>query len=189
MKKIIGLLIIALFSFKTLNQSTWTLDEFHSQLGFSISMMDLSDVTGNFKIKESVINAPNEDFTGATVTMVADAASINTGIPDRDAHLRTADFFDTDKYPTITFKSNPFKKTGENKYEVTGELTMHGITRPVTLEAIGKQATHPVTNGTIAGFRVSGTIKRSDFVISPSTPPSMLSDEVKVIANLQFNKK
>ena len=121
--------------------------------------------------------------------MQADTKTINTGIEARDKHLRTADFFDAEKYPVISFKSSSFKKVSERKYNVTGELTMHGITKAVTLEATGKTIVHPVTKKTVAGFRVLTTINRFDFGISPDTPADMLSKEVVIKANVQFEKK
>lgn len=161
----------------------------HSNLNFSVDMLGLSDITGSIKMKEVSITTPKTDFTDATVTMVADMSTINTGIPDRDKHLQTADFFDVAKYPTITFKSNSFKKTDAKNYTIAGDLTMHGITKPVTLTAIVNTADHPMTGKLVAGFRVKGIVKRSDFNISAATPSSMLSDEVKMEANLQFAKE
>lgn len=192
MKKILVIPFLIIFnflSFCSIGQSFWNLDSNHSQLGFSVAMLNISDIEGTFKIKEATITASKEDFTDASLTMLADTKTIHTGIEQRDAHLRTADFFDAEKYPTISFKSSSFKKTGDNKYRVTGELTMHGITKPVTLDATAKIIQHPMTKKTVAGFRVSGTIKRSDFGISPATPPDMLGNEVVIRANVQFEKK
>lgn len=184
-------LLIALnvFSVCCVGQTIWSLDSNHSQLGFSIALLNISDVEGTFKIKEATITASKEDFSDALLTMQAETKTIHTGIGARDAHLRTADFFDADKFPLITFKSKVFKKTGDGRYQVSGDLTMHGVTKPVTLEAAAKTVVHPVTKKTVAGFRVSGIIQRSDFGISPATPPDMLSNDVTIRANVQFEKK
>lgn len=192
MKKrmLIPLLIIGnIFSVCCTGQTIWNLDSNHSQLRFAIALLNISDVEGTFKIKEASISAPKEDFSDASLTMQAETKTIHTGIEARDAHLRTADFFDANKFPLITFKSSSFKKTAEGKYQVLGDLTMHGITKPVTLEATAKTVVHPMTKKTVAGFRVSGFIQRSDFGISPGTPPDMLSNEVTIRANVQFEKK
>lgn len=192
MKKVMIIPVLVAFNFLWLcskGQSTWHLDTNHSQLGFSIALLNISDVEGTFKISQAIITAPKEDFSGASLDMEASTKSIHTGIAARDAHLRTADFFDADKYPYINFKSNSFRKTGEGRYQVTGELNMHGITKQVTLDATAKTIVHPMTKKTVAGFRVTGKIKRSDFGISPATPADMLSDEVIVRANVQFEKK
>lgn len=186
---IVAFVAATLVSFKTMAPATWDLDGFHSQLRFSVSLLGLSDIEGTFKIREATINAPKEDFTDASVTMTADVNTIDTDVDDRDKHLKSADFFDAEKYPTITFKSTSFKKESEGRYKVTGELTFHGVTKTVTLDAAGKQAVHPVTNKTMAGFKVSTVIKRSDFGIATTTPSTMLSDEVRISANVQFAKK
>jgi polyisoprenoid-binding protein YceI len=192
MKKIKMILVLIAFNFLwlcSMGQSAWQLDSNHSQLGFSIALLNISDVEGTFKIKEAVITAPKEDFEDASLVMQAETKSVYTGIEARDAHLRTPDFFDADKYPSITFKSTTFKKTAGGVYQVTGDLSMHGITKQVTLNATAKTVVHPVTKKTVTGFRVTGGIKRSDFGISPATPSDMLSNEVVIRANVQFEKK
>ncbi len=192
MKKVRMIPILIAFNFLWLcssGQSAWHLDTNHSQLGFSIALLNISDVEGTFKIMEAIITAPKEDFSGASLVMLADTKSVHTGIEARDAHLRTPDFFDAGKYPSIMFKSTSFRKTGEGRYQVTGDLSMHGITKQVTLDATAKTVLHPMTKKTVAGFRVTGTIKRSDFGISPATPADMLSNEVMIRANVQFEKK
>ncbi len=191
MKKITLLLaasVIALSSFKPA-PTVWTFDAAHSKLRFSITHLMVSDVEGSFKIKEAVITAPNADFTDASVTMTADAASVNTENEQRDAHLKKADFFDTDKYPELSFKSTSFKKASANKYKVTGNFTMHGVTKPVSLDVVALSGTNPMNNKPIAGFKVTGVIKRTDFNLSPSTPSSILSDEVALTANVEFGQK
>lgn len=185
---ILAVLAIGLSSFKTIPPATWAFDPAHSKLGFAITYLMVSDVEGSFKIKEATITTPKEDFTDATVTLVADVASVSTENEKRDEHLRTPDFFDAAKFPTITFKSTSFKKIGDKKYEVKGDLTMHGVTKPVTLEAVGTVSFHPYMKKDVAGFKVSGVIKRSDFDISASTPSTMLSDEVNLDANVVFAK-
>jgi polyisoprenoid-binding protein YceI len=167
---------------------TWTFDKSHSKLGFSITHLMVSDVDGALREVESTITASNEDLSDAVVTVKADINSIDTGNPDRDAHLKSPDFFDAAKYPTLNFKSSSFKKTSDNKYTVVGDLTLHGITKSVTLEAAARRGTNPMSKKEIVGFKVTGTIKRSDFGISPSTPAAMLSDEVSIVVNSEFSK-
>jgi polyisoprenoid-binding protein YceI len=177
------------FSSKAISQSTWELDDAHSNLRFSLTHLMVSEIEGSVKITEATITSPKEDFSDASVYLVGDMNSIDTDNDARDEHLRTADFFDTEKYPTIIFKSTSFKKTDEHKYTVTGDLTFHGITKPATLEVIANLGINPYDNSTIAGFRVSGTIRRSDFGISTSTPSALLSDETNIMANVKFVKK
>jgi polyisoprenoid-binding protein YceI len=192
MKKVILIPLLFLLcsvSFRSAGQTVWHLDSNHSQLGFAIALLNISDVEGNFKIKDATIHAPKADFSDAGLTLRAKTKTIHTGIEARDAHLRTADFFDADKYPLITFTSKTFTKTGEGKYQVTGDLSMHGITKPVTLDATARTVVHPMTKKTVAGFRVSGVVKRSDFGISPATPPELLSNDVVIRANVQFEQQ
>ena len=137
---------------------------------------------------EATITAFQEDFADAVVSMTADVNSVNTGEPDRDTHLKSADFFDAAKYPVIIFKSTSFEKQTDKTYKVTGNLTFHGITKPVVLEAIANYGTHPMNKKSIAGFKITGTIKRTDFGIATTTPSAMLGDEVAIVANAQFAK-
>ena len=180
---------IALLSFITLKPSTWTLDTAHSNLRFSVTSLMISEFEGTFKMTEATITGQKEDFSDATAYMSADVNTIDTDNDDRDTHLKSADFFDAAKYPTILFKSSSFEKQSENKYKITGNLTLHGITKPIVLDAIAKYTTHPMTKKTVAGFKITGTIKRTDFGIATSAPSAMVSDEVAIVANAQFEKK
>ena len=178
-----------LFAFTVVNQATWTYDNAHAKVGFTVTHLMVSDVEGSFKKATATLTTTKEDFTDAVVEMTAEAVSINTDHEKRDAHLRSADFFDVEQFPAITFKSTSFKKTNTtNTYEVKGNLTMHGITKPVTLTAVAKTATHPMNKKTIAGFKVTGKLNRSDFGIGGSTPPVVVSDEVMINANAEFIK-
>jgi len=184
---VLALVSCALYSF-TLTTSTWTLDKAHSKLGFSISHLTVSEIEGSFKMTEATITSSKEDFSDASVYMVADVNTVNTDNADRDAHLKQPDFFDAAKYPTIVFKSTSFTKADEKTYKVKGDLTMHGVTKPVELDAIAKIGTHPMNKKTIAGFKITGVINRSDFGIAASTPAAMLGDEVSIVANAEFVK-
>lgn len=148
----------------------------------------ISEIEGSFKMKESTITAQKEDFSDAVVYMVADVNTIDTDVDERDTHLKSADFFDAAKHPTILFKSTGFEKLSDKKYKVTGDLTFHGITKQVVLEAVANYGTHPISKKTLAGFKVTGTIKRSDFGIAATTPAAMLGDDVNIVANAQFAK-
>ena len=180
--------VIFLLSFRPMDPATWSIDTMHSKLGFSVGYLMISEIEGSFQMKEALLTTPNNDFTDATVTMVADVKSINTEVADRDKHLKTADFFDAEKYPDLVLKSTSFKKIDDKNYKVTGDLSFHGITKPVTLNVIAKTGTHPMNNKPIAGFKVTGIIKRSDFGIAKETLPAFLSDEVELTANVVFAK-
>jgi len=178
-----------LFAFTVVTSTTWTYDKNHAKVGFTVTHMLISDVEGYFKTANVTLTTTKEDFTDAVVEMTAEAASINTDNEKRDGHLQSADFFDAAKFPTLTFKSTSFKKTKTaNTYEVKGNLTMHGVTKPVTLTAVAKTGTHPMNKKTIAGFKVTGKLNRSDFGIGGSTPTAIVSDEVLIDANAEFVK-
>ncbi|GAA4459647.1 YceI family protein [Nemorincola caseinilytica] len=168
--------------------SAWSLDKAHSKLGFSISHLTVSDVEGSFKKVDAKITCTGDDFTDAVVELTADVSSINTDNDGRDKHLQNADYFDAEKYPTITFKSKTFKKLKDNTYAVTGNLTMHGVTKPVELRAVARSGTNPMSKKAITGFKITGVINRIDFGIAPSTPNAMLGEEVTLTANTEFSK-
>lgn len=192
MKKITTISILAVaalfFAFKTTDNATWSLDKAHGKLGFTITHLMVSDVEGWFKTFDAKITTSKDDFSDAVVEMTADVNSINTDNDMRDKHLKSADFFDVAKYPVITFKSKTFKKGIDKNYKVTGDLTMHGITKTVVLDAICKIGTNPSSKQTIAGFKITGVVKRSDFGIGTSMAASTISDEVSITANAEFIK-
>lgn len=188
------LLLALIFATINLSQSLaitpeiWSIDKDHSKMGFTITHLSITDLDGSFKITEATITKSKSDFADAVVYLKADANSINTENDMRDENLRKQDFFDTKKYPDIIFRSTSFIRIDSLNYKVVGDLTMHGITKAVTLNAILRIGKHPMNNNPIAGFRVSGIVKRKDFGISENTPSAMLSDEVILRANVEFYK-
>ena len=192
MKKatLIALLVVStiFLSFKAVEPSSWSLDKNHAKLGFTITHLMVSEIEGNFKNFDAKIAAPKVDFTDAVVEMTAETTSVNTDNEKRDNHLRTADFFDVAKFPLMTFKSTSFKKSGLKTYKVKGDLTMHGITKPVTLDVICNIGADPMSKKPIAGFKITGKLKRSDFGIGSTFPAAMLGDEVSITANGEFHK-
>jgi polyisoprenoid-binding protein YceI len=194
MKKSFAFLIVALagstlFSPAAFAQTTWKVDPMHSKLAFSIVHSAISDVDGSFNKFDATVVAKNADFSDAVFNLSVDVASINTHIEMRDKHLRSADFFEVEKYPTMTYKSNGIKKVAANKYKLTGNLTLHGVTKPVTMDLWYRGTiVDQKTKGNIAGFQLTGTIKRSDFGIGPKFPATALSDEVKIKADGEFKQ-
>jgi polyisoprenoid-binding protein YceI len=178
---------VALVAFKPVADSVWKSDKVHSNIKFTITHLMVSDVEGSFKNFEAKVISSQPDFADAKVELSADINSINTDNEQRDEHLKAPDFFDAAKYPTFTFKSTSFKKVGDKKYQVTGNLTLHGVTKEVTLDANYRGTVqHPMSKKNVAGFKVSGVIKRSDFAIGTNVPAAMLSDEVAFTANAEF---
>jgi|SRR6185436_16511170 len=191
MKKISLVAVIAffLYSFTSNTQTIWKLDQAHSNMGFSILHQLVNDVKGTVKVTESTITQSKEDFTDALIFLKADLNSIHTDNDKRDEHLKSADFFNTEKFPELTFQSLTFTRKGPDNYTITGNLTFHGITKPVTLNAIYRSGANVMNNKPVIGFKVTGVIKRTDFDISASTPSSVISDEVSIEANLEFEKQ
>ena len=178
-----------LFLTATTFAQTWSVDKMHSRLGFSITHMTINDINGDFKSFDAKINSAKPDFSDATIELNADINSINTEVEKRDDHLKSADFFDAAKMPALTFKSKSFKKGKGKNYILTGDLTMHGMTKTVTLNAVfNGTTTNPMSKKEMAGFTVTGKFKRSQFGIGASMPESMLSDNVTLVANLEFTK-
>jgi len=176
----------ALMAFTTLSDA-WKNDAPHSQLGFTVTHLGVSDVSGTFNDFEVTVNSEKENFSDAVFELTAKVASIDTRIEARDNHLKSADFFDAEKYPTIHFKSKSIKKSGKNKYKLTGDLTMHGITKSVTMDLKYRgTVVNAMSQKPTAGFQLSGTIKRSDFGIGPKFPAPMISDEVRILADGEF---
>jgi polyisoprenoid-binding protein YceI len=168
-------------------QTNWSVDMVHSHLGFSVSHMMVSETTGSFGLFDAKITSKNEDFSDAVVELNAEAGSMNTGDPNRDKHLKGPDFFDVEKFNTLTFKSKTFTRVKDKNYKVTGELTLHGITKTVILE-LTFNGTYNNDNKTIAGFKVFGTLKRSDFSIGVNVPNAVVGDEVNILVNAEFVK-
>lgn len=188
MKRII-FTIAVLFSLTSLSAQSWSLDKAHAKLGFSVTHLLISDVDGNFKNFDIKATSKQDDFMDATVEVTIDANSIDTDNENRDKHLKNADFFDVEKYPTITFKSTSLKKVEAKKYKLTGNLTMHGVTKPVELDVtFNGTTTHPYSKKLVAGFKITGKIKRSDFGVGSGTPNTVVGDEVTIVANAEMVK-
>jgi polyisoprenoid-binding protein YceI len=189
-KSLILVSAVVLMSSFTYFFATWTVDKTHAKLAFSITHLMVSEVEGSFKSFDAKITSAKDDFSDAVIELTADVNTINTDNDQRDAHIKGADFFDVAKYPTLTFKSKTFKKVQDKNYKVTGDLTIHGVTKTVTLDAkFNGTAVHPYNKKTIAGFKVTGQIKRSDFGIGAGTPSAVLSDEVNLNSNIEFVKE
>ena len=143
---------------------TWTIDPVHSEVGFSVRHMMVSKVRGKFtKFAGEIVTA--DDALASSVTAEIDLASIETGAEQRDAHLRSPDFFDTARYPVMTYKSNGIRRSGDG-YVVDGELTLKGVTKSVPLDLELNGFGPDAYGGIRAGFSASGEINRQDFGVN-----------------------
>lgn len=188
MKKV-SFLALALASVFLVNAQAWSLDKNHAKLGFVVTHLLVSDVEGKFKNFDISVTAAKDDFTDAQVSVTADINSINTENDYRDNDLKSEKFFDAAKFPALSFKSTSITKLDTKNYKLNGNLTMHGITKPVVLDLIlNGIIQNPMSKKTVAGFKIKGTVKRSDFGIAPSFPVAVVSDEVTIDANVELNK-
>ena len=190
MKKINALLALLLFTGVTFAQTTWTIDKAHSKIGFNVTHMAVSEVEGKFNDFEGTITSKSEDFNGAQVQFVAKTASIDTDNEKRDGHLKSADFFEVEKYPETKFTGTLVKDGG--KYKLKGDFTLHGVTKPVEFEVTyGGQINHP--RGTKAGFKLSGKINRKDYGLTWAnkvpTGEMVVADEVELVVKVELDKK
>lgn len=168
-------------------QVTWSLDKTHTKLGFTTTHLMMSETTGDFKKYDVKITSKDETFEGATFEATIDVNSINTDVADRDNHLKGPDFFDAAKYPNITFKSKTFKKVDGKKFKLEGDLTMHGVTKPVVLDVTFNGVNdHPMMKGKrFAGFKFSTTLKRTDFGVG-TYPAAVVGEDITIAGSMEF---
>jgi len=195
MKKfILSLFYLFMFVFAGFAQNTaeWKIDKPHTNVGFTVTHLVISDVTGRFNQFDGSVKSSGEDFNGAEVNIVIETSSIDTDNEKRDDHLRSGDFFDAEKNPQITFKSTSFKKISGDKYEIKGELTMNGVTHEVVLDAILKGVIKDPWGGTRAGFKAGTTIDRYDYNLNWNkaleTGGFLVDQEVDIEINIELIK-
>ncbi len=171
----------------------WVLDPMHSEVTFKIKHLVISNVTGMFKKFEGTCEAPSDDFEGAEIDFSLDVDSIDTNQEQRDVHLKSPEFFDAEKFPKITFKSTSFTKTGDNEYDLNGNLTIKDVTKPVTLKVEFGGTANDFYGNLKAGFEVTGKINRKEFGLVwggiTEAGSIVLGDDVKLSINAQFAKQ
>jgi len=163
-----GMLAVALLlALPGLSHATaWDIDPGHSVASFKVRHMMVSNVPGEFGKVTGVVNYDPADPTKSTVEATIDTTTLNTRHEGRDKHLKSADFLDVEKFPTITFKSKKVEKAGEGKLKVTGDLTLHGVTKEVVLDVDGPIAPVSAFGGQKSGATVTTKINRQDFGVS-----------------------
>ena len=172
--------------------TTWTIDPIHSTIGFSIKHMLVATVHGRFDGFRGTIRLDDNHPDDAAVEVEIDAASIDTGIKKRDAHLRSADFFDVAAYPTIAFRGmrgEPASPLRRERWRVAGELTMHGVSRPVELAVEQSGGGPDLWDVEVASFAATATISRKDFGVGLDLPLEkgefVIGDDVKIAIYVQ----
>jgi len=173
--------------------STWEIDPAHSSIQFGVRHLMISTVKGKFPKFTATAVADEKEPTRAIVEASIDAASIDTGEAKRDEHLRGPDFFDVAKYPTITFKSTKIEPAGDHRYKLHGDLTMHGVTKPVVLDVEATQQVKGMRGETRAGARATTKVNRKDFGINWSKTMDgggvVVGDDVDVTIEVEGVKK
>jgi polyisoprenoid-binding protein YceI len=189
---------VAIFTITALHANyaqaaTWVLDPAHTNIGFSVKHMMLSNVTGEFDKFSGTITANDDDPKSIEIDVTIDAASVNTHNEKRDAHLKSPDFFDVAKYPTITFKSVKIEPDGDNKWKVTGNLTMHGVTKLVVLDVTGPTPEVNVMGGPHRAASATATINRQDFGVAFNKTLDngglVVGNDVTISINVDAGKK
>jgi len=187
MKKLI-MILTTIVPAAVIGQTTYTLDKNHTRIGFSTTHLKISEVDGRFKSFEAVVKSSKEDFTDAIIEVTVDVKSIDTDIEMRDNDLKSENWFNVEKYPKIIFKSTSFKKLDGKNYNLSGDITIRGITKPIILNVVynGKQE-NPLSKKTSVGFTVTGKLNRSDFELGKNSPADVtVADEIKILCNAEF---
>ena len=193
MKKLFTLFVGMSLTAAAFAQSAWTLDKAHSSVNFSVTHMVVSEVDGSFKDFSGEVKSDKPDFSDLVVSFIIDVNTIFTDNEKRDEHLKSADFFDGQKFPTITFKSTSIKKLSDKKYELEGDLTMHGATKKVKWELTYNGTIKDPYGNTRAGFKATTTVNRKDYGVSWNKALDAggvaVSDEVAIKVNAEITKK
>jgi polyisoprenoid-binding protein YceI len=195
MKSSLSALFIMLFAASMLvaGQAKYTIDPAHTSIDFSVSHMVISSVTGKFKEVSGSLVESTDDFTSAKIDVVIPAKSISTENEKRDEHLKSADFFDVTKYPEVKFTSTSVKKTGDNNYVITGDLTLHGVTKPVELKSVYKGSAKSPWGQTVIAFKASTVIPRKQWGLTWNKAMEaggvLVGEDVELTLNVELVKQ
>jgi len=172
--------------------TTWKIDPAHSEINFKVKHLVVSTVTGHFGKFDASIESGKEDFSDAKINFEADINSIDTKNEQRDGHLKSADFFDAEKYPKMTFISKSIKTISDHEMQVIGNLTLRGVTKEITLDVIYNGTVAGFGGTEVAGFEVRGKVNRFDFGLQWNALTEaggiVVSNEVKIEILAEFNK-
>ena len=189
MKKTITLALSTLFSVAVYAQSAWKVDKAHSHVTFTITHLMVSDVDGTFKDFDATITAAKPDFSDAQFSFTANTSSVNTDNDMRDNHLKSPEFFNVAKYPTLTFTSTSIKPIAPGKYKLNGNMVLNGVSKPAVFDLWYRGTiTNPMSKAPDAGFQVTGVIKRTDYNFGSKFGSPTLGDEVTFKAVGEFSK-
>lgn len=188
MKKLFLFIVASAISVASFAQSKWSVDPMHSFVNFSVKHMGISFVDGSFKKFDGTIVSKKADLSDAKIEFSVDVNSITTGVEPRDQHLKTDDFFNTEKFPKMTFVSTSFRNVGDLNYELKGKLTIRDVTKDVTFEVFNGGTAKDQQGNTKAGFQASTTINRLDYNIKYDPTGVGVGKDVKITLNLEFTQ-
>lgn len=189
MKKHLLFLAFAILLPTVIMAQTWKNDPAHSRMEFTISHTLISDMGGVFKDFSIDINASQPDFSDAAIEVVVQTKSVDTEVAQRDDHLRSPDFFDVAQFPEMRFKSSGIKQIDGKKFLVTGELTLHGVSKTIDLTMVHNGSFTDKEDKTVSGITVSGKILRSDFNFGSKFPIAVLGDQVTIKVNAEMKQQ
>jgi len=176
-----------------MSTTKWVIDPSHSNIGFKVKHLMISTVSGEFGSYSGALIAEGDSFGAASVEFSADVNSISTANEQRDGHLKSPDFFDAENHPAISFKSNGFSKKGENEFEMTGDLSIRGLRKPVKLAVEFAGIVQDPYGNTKAGFSINGKINRKDFGLAWSAVTEagsvVVGEEVRLVMEVQLLKE
>ncbi|MGD8779758.1 MAG: YceI family protein [Ignavibacteria bacterium] len=191
--KIFFSILFLAFFVKTGAQTEWQFDKSHSTIGFSVTHMVITDVEGKFADYSGIVITNGDNFESAKINFTAKVGSIDTENTDRDNHLKGADFFNAEKYPELTFVGKSMKKVSDNKYKLTGDMTIKGVTKEIKLGVQFNGTVKGPWGNTRAGFKISGELNRFDFGLEWSelleTGGLVVGKEVTLDINVELIKK
>ena len=192
MKKAVFVVLLAL-SFTLINaQTAWEIDRSHSNVGFSVTHLIISEVTGQFKSFDGNIEFSKDDLSDANINFSIDVASLTTDNEGRDKHLKSDDFFNAEKFPKITFVGKSIKKVDGKKYKLVGDFTMRDVTKSITLDVVYNGTVKDPWGNTKAGFKISGELNRFDYNLKwnnlMEAGGAVVSKEVAISVNLELSK-
>lgn len=169
--------------------SEWQIDPAHTNVGFTVRHLGISNVHGHFAKFTGTASIDDSDITKSSVNVSIDAASIDTSVEMRDNDLRSAHYFDGQKFPTITFKSTSVSKAGEGKLNLVGDLTIHGVTKQVTLNVDGPSAPVKMGPNMRRGLSATTTINRKDFGVGSAPSSAAVGEEIKIDIDAELTQK
>jgi polyisoprenoid-binding protein YceI len=194
MKQLILFFALTILSAGSLmaQKSGWTLDKAHSSVNFSVRHMVISEVTGNFKDFDVSFISSKDNYSDATIDASIKVASVNTDNERRDAHMKTDDFFNAEKFPQIKFKSTLFEKVDDNKYKITGDLTIRDVTKKVTFDAVYNGTIKAPWGATISSWKATLSVNRFDYGLrwnkALDTGGLIAGETVNITMNLELTK-